>query len=216
MDIRVVIFDDNRTRRDGVSLLLNTSDGYACVGAFEDFAKGLEQIEQLMPDVIIMDIDMPGINGIEAVTRIKSRFPEQKVMMQTVFDTDDKVFESILAGASGYLLKKASPVKLLESIREIHEGGSPMTPEIATKVLQFFRTRERQRGAGQQLLTAKEQEVLSDLVNGLSYKMIADQCNVSLATINTHIRHIYEKLQVNSGTEAVAKAIEHQIVNSKK
>lgn len=212
MDIRVVIFDDNRTRREGVSLLLNSSDGYACVGAFEDFAKGLEQIEQLIPDVIIMDIDMPGINGIEAVTRIKLRFPEQKVMMQTVFDTDDKVFESILAGASGYLLKKASPVKLLESIREIHEGGSPMTPEIATKVLQFFRTRERQRGAGQQLLTAKEQEVLSDLVKGLSYKMIADKQSSSYHTVNFHIRNIYKKLHVHSIGEAVAKAIRDRLV----
>lgn len=212
MPIRVIIFDDNATRREGVKLLLDSSDGFLCAGTFENFTDGIRQITETNPDVVIMDIDMPGINGIEAVRAIKSHFPECKVMMQTVFDTDDKVFESILAGASGYLLKKAPPIKLLEAITEIHEGGAPMTPEIALKVLQFFRGKEQQKITHDLLLTDKEKEVLADLVNGMSYKMIASKQDISYHTVNFHIRNIYKKLHVNSVSEAVAKALKEKII----
>ena len=158
------------------------------------------------------DIDMPGINGIEAVRMIKTNYPQLPVMMQTVFDHDDKVFDSILAGASGYLLKKAAPLKLLEAIREIHEGGAPMTPEIAVKVLHFFRNKEQQKVTNDMLLTEKEKEVLSDLVAGLSYKMIASKQAISYHTVNFHIRNIYKKMHVNSVGEAVAKALKEKMI----
>jgi DNA-binding NarL/FixJ family response regulator len=138
MSIRVAIFDDNATRRDGVKLLLDTSEGFLCAGAFENFNNGIADIHSCNPDVIIMDIDMPGINGIEAVRMIKTNYPQLPVMMQTVFDHDDKVFDSILAGASGYLLKKAAPLKLLEAIREIHEGGSTNDAGNRSKSIAFF------------------------------------------------------------------------------
>ena len=212
MSIRVAIFDDNATRRDGVKLLLDASEGFLCAGAFENFNNGIADIHSCNPDVIIMDIDMPGINGIEAVRMIKTNYPQLPVMMQTVFDHDDKVFDSILAGASGYLLKKAAPLKLLEAIREIHEGGAPMTPEIAVKVLHFFRNKEQQKVTNDMLLTEKEKEVLSDLVAGLSYKMIASKQAISYHTVNFHIRNIYKKMHVNSVGEAVAKALKEKMI----
>lgn len=210
--IRITIFDDNATRRDGVQLLLNNSPGYLCVGAFEDCSHLLENITASNPQVILMDIDMPGINGIEAVGIIKEHFPEIPVMMQTVFDHDEKVFQSILAGATGYLLKKASPVKLLEAIKEIYEGGAPMTPEIASKVLKFFKSTSVSKQTTDFQLTDKEKEILVELIDGLSYKMIADKVNSSYHTVNFHIRNIYKKLHVHSVSEAVAKALKEKIV----
>ncbi|HAE35114.1 MAG TPA: response regulator transcription factor, partial [Chitinophagales bacterium] len=137
-EIRVALFDDNDIRRDGVELLLKTTEGYVCCGSYEHAGNLVAELHDAQPDVVIMDIDMPGIDGIEAVRILKGAFPNLPVMMQTVFDHDEKVFESILAGATGYLLKKTPPVKLLEAISEMHDGGAPMTPEIAAKVLAFF------------------------------------------------------------------------------
>lgn len=210
--IRVDIFDDNTVRRDGLRLLLDNSPGYICTGAFEDCSNLVVHITETQPDVILMDIDMPGMNGIEAVHVIKENFPQLPVMMQTVFDHDDKVFQSILAGATGYLLKKTPPVKLLEAIREIYEGGAPMTPEIAVKVLKFFREKETRNIKPESSLTEKEKEILSALVEGLSYKMIADKFTLSYHTVNFHIRNIYHKLHVHSVSEAVAKALKERIV----
>ncbi len=210
--IRIAIFDDNATRRDGVKLLLNNSPGFQCVGAFEDCSRVLQDIEQSKPQVIIMDIDMPGINGIDAVAIIKQHYPDIPVMMQTVFDHDEKVFQSILAGATGYLLKKASPDKLLEAIKEIYEGGAPMTPEIASKVLKFFKSPAIVKQPGDFQLTEKEKEILQALLDGLSYKMIASQLNCSYHTVNFHIRNIYKKLHVHSIGEALAKALKEKIV----
>ena len=213
MEIRIVIFDDNATRRDGVKLLLDNSPGFYCAGTFEDCSNLINNIIDTQPDVVLMDIDMPGINGIEAVKMIKKEFPELPVMMQTVFDHDEKVFQSILAGATGYMLKKTPPVKLLEAIKEIHEGGAPMTPEIAVKVLQFFRKKEQEKAAIETSLTDREKEILSALVEGLSYKMIADKQQISYHTVNFHIRNIYKKLHVHNVSEAVAKAIRDKIVS---
>lgn len=212
MDIRIIIFDDNAVRRDGVRLLLDNSPGYICAGAFEDCSHVVENVAETNPDVVLMDIDMPGINGIEGVRLIKEQFPELPVMMQTVFDHDEKIFQSILAGASGYMLKKTPPVKLLEAIKEIYEGGAPMTPEIAVKVLKFFREKEEQKHQNDPFLTDKEKEILSALVDGMSYKMVAAQQNISYHTVNFHIRNIYKKLHVNSMSEAVAKALREKIV----
>lgn len=210
--IRVIVFDDNATRRDGLQLLLNNTAGFLCAGAFEDCSHLVADIVSTAPSVILMDIDMPGINGIEAVKIIKQEFPDIPVMMQTVFDHDEKVFQSILAGATGYILKKASPVKLLDAIKEIHEGGAPMTPEIALKVLGFFQKKSIEKTKTDALLTDKEKEILAALVDGLSYKMIADKIHISYHTVNFHVRNIYKKLHVHSVSEAVAKALKEKIV----
>ncbi|MBC8047265.1 MAG: response regulator transcription factor [Fimbriimonadaceae bacterium] len=212
MDVRITLFDDNPIRRDGVKLLLDNSDGFVCAGIFEDCSNIIQDIIQTEPDVVLMDIDMPGINGIEAMKIIKENFPDLPVMMQTVFDHDEKVFQSILAGATGYMLKKTPPAKLLEAIKELYDGGAPMTPEIAIKVLKFFRNKEEQKIRTEKLLSEKEKEILSALVDGMSYKMIADKLHISYHTVNFHIRNIYKKLHVHSVSEAVAKAIKENIV----
>lgn len=212
MNIRIALFDDNVIRRDGIKLLLENSEGFECAGTFEDCNNLVEDILSCDPHVVLMDIDMPGINGIDAVKISKENFPDLPVMMQTVFDHDEKVFQSILAGATGYMLKKTPPAKLLESIREIYEGGAPMTPEIAIKVLSFFKTKEEKKISNEKLLSEKEKEILSALVDGLSYKMVADKQKISYHTVNFHIRNIYKKLHVHSLSEAVAKAIRESIV----
>lgn len=212
MNIRIALFDDNAIRRDGIKLLLENSEGFECAGTFEDCNNLVEDILSCDPHVVLMDIDMPGINGIDAVKISKENFPDLPVMMQTVFDHDEKVFQSILAGATGYMLKKTPPAKLLESIREIYEGGAPMTPEIAIKVLSFFKTKEEKKISNEKLLSEKEKEILSALVDGLSYKMVADKQKISYHTVNFHIRNIYKKLHVHSVSEAVAKAIRESIV----
>jgi DNA-binding NarL/FixJ family response regulator len=212
MNIRVTIFEDNPTRRDGLKLLLDNSPGFECSGTFENCSEVVNDVMKTQPDVVLMDIEMPGINGIEAVKKLKEEYPSMPVMMQTVFDHDEKVFQSILAGATGYMLKKTSPVKLLESIMEIYEGGAPMTPEIALKVLQFFKQKEKLKRDLPYLLTEKEKSILAALVDGMSYKMIADKQGISYHTVNFHIRNIYQKLHVHSVSEAVAKAIRENIV----
>ncbi|MBA3647155.1 MAG: response regulator transcription factor [Chitinophagales bacterium] len=212
MSIRVTIFEDNPTRRDGLKLLLDSSPGFESAGAFENCNNVLSDVLSTQPDVVLMDIELPGISGIDAVRKIKEEYPAMAVMMQTVFDHDEKVFQSILAGATGYILKKTPPVKLLEAIQEIYEGGAPMTPEIAMKVLKFFRNKEAQKIQVHYLLTEKEKEILTGLVDGLSYKMIADRLSISYHTVNFHIRNIYQKLHVHSVSEAVAKAIKEKIV----
>lgn len=212
MNIRIALFDDNAIRRDGIKLLLDNSEGFECAGIFEDCNNLVENILSCEPHVVLMDIDMPGINGIDAVKISKENFPDLPVMMQTVFDHDEKVFQSILAGATGYMLKKTPPAKLLESIRELYEGGAPMTPEIAIKVLSFFKTKEEKKISNEKLLSEKEKEILSALVDGLSYKMVADKQKISYHTVNFHIRNIYKKLHVHSVSEAVAKAIRESIV----
>lgn len=212
MKIKVSVFDDNKTLRNGLELLINSSDRLTCVGAFQDCLHVLDNIKTTEPDVILMDIDMPYINGIEALKIVRKKFPAVKILMQTVFEDDDKVFASICAGADGYILKKTSPAKLIESIIEVNEGGAPMTPSVARQVLRLF-SQGNKIGNGLQFnLSERENEILSLLVQGLSYKMIAEQCFISYATVNTHIKHIYEKLQVHSVVEAVTKAIAHKLV----
>ena len=209
---KVAVFDDNKPRRDLLQLLLNNSEGLSYTGAFMDCRNAVENITSNVPDVILMDIDMPHVNGIEGLKQIRAHYPSVKVLMQTVFEDDDKVFSAIVAGADGYILKKTSPAKLLEAITEVMEGGAPMTPTVARQVLLLFNNKHQQIPKKDFDLTAREQEILGYLVQGLSYKMIADKCNISYPTVNSHISHIYEKLHVSSGTEAVAKAMEHKIV----
>ena len=214
--IKIAVFDDNLPRREFLQILLDSTEGFKCSGAYEDCRDVLLQIAGDLPDVVLMDIDMPHVNGIEGLSLIKQQFPQVKVLMQTIFEDEEKIFKAIMAGADGYILKKAAPLKLLEGIREVMEGGAPMTPVVAKQVLQLFNNKNKSIAKHDFDLTNRETEMLTLLVEGYSYKMIAAKCNVTYATVNTHISSIYQKLHVSSGTEAVALAIEAGITGKKR
>jgi DNA-binding NarL/FixJ family response regulator len=211
-NIRVAIFDDNTLLRDSLFDLIDASEGFICVGAFPNCENVLQNVKDTKPDVILMDIEMPVVSGIDAVILIKEKFPQVKILMQTIFEDDEKVFQSICNGAEGYILKNTPPGEILLSLKEIYEGGAPMTPAIATKVLRMFKNNLSARKDESFNLSIREKEVLKLLVEGLSYKMIADGCFISLETVSGHMKNIYKKLQVHSKGEAVAKAIKGKIV----
>lgn len=210
MSIPLVIYEDNTRLRQSLELLLSEETGFKVLAAFPDCMMAISQMESLKPELVIMDIDMPGKNGIEGVRLIKSSYPEIKVVMYTVFDDDNRIFDCICAGADGYLLKNTSPVKLLQALEELSEGGAPMSPFVAQKVFQYFRQNPSRQETFN--LTEREKEILTLLVRGNSYKMIADKSSVSIDTVKKHLQNIYHKLHVNCGTEAVAKALQHKIV----
>lgn len=210
MMIKVLVYDDNRGRLEGLMLLINQTPGMQCVGTFENCSNVVEEVKSLKPDVVLMDIDMPVVNGIEGLKLIRKHAPETMVIIQTVFEEDEKIFEAVRNGAHGYFLKKTPPHKLLEGIRDVLEGGAPMTPVVARKVLELFQ-KPSSKSAGFDL-TERETEILGLLVKGLSYKMIAHQCNISWHTVNSHCKKIYEKLHVHSAAEAIVKAIDFRIV----
>ena len=212
MKIKVAIFDDNKILLDSLFQLINGSPGFECVGAFPNCNELISDIKKSKPDVVLMDIEMPGMSGIDAVLVIKRNFPEIKILMETVFEEDEKVFATICNGAEGYILKNTPPVEILEAIKEIYEGGAPMTPSIAFKVLKMFRNKTSSTNIENFSLTDREKEVLNLLIKGMSYKLIAENCFISVETVNGHIRNIYKKLQVHSKGEAVAKAIKRNIV----
>ena len=215
MSVRVAIFEDNRKFRESLSILIDGSPGFSLAGAFEDGTHAVDRITQSQPDVVLMDIEMPGANGIEALTAIKKVFPKLNVLMQTVFEDDKMIFEAICSGASGYILKNTPPSRILDAIVETYQGGAPMSPVIAKKVLQLVQVQNQQAAATEAQsfsLTPREKEVLTLMVNGMSYKMIADRCGITFETVRTHITNIYEKLHVATMTEAVAKAIKQKIV----
>lgn len=215
MSIRVCVFDDSKKVRDALSVILKGTPGFEWAGGFPDARNVLRDIAKAEPDVVLMDIEMPGISGIEAVKQVHAAHPDLKVIMQTVFEDDDKVFYSICFGASGYVLKNTPPAQMLQAIREAYEGGAPLTPMIAKKVLKLF----QQNPPAQQVakedykLSQREKEVLEALVKGYGLKMVADALDISYDTVRTHIKHIYEKLHVASMTEAVAKAIQEKLVS---
>lgn len=208
--MKIAIFEDNKKFRESLEFVIVTSHDMELCGSFDDTTRLQNKIEALQPDVVLMDINIPGMNGIEAVKEIKENFPKVNVCMQTVFDDADKIFASLCNGASGYILKNTPPEKILQAIREVAEGGSFFTPSVAKKVLNNFQ-QQGQHGEFIQL-TEKEKEVLKYLVDGLSYKMIADKVKVSYHTIHTHIRNVYEKLHVNSKGEAINKAMKNKLV----
>ncbi len=201
-DISVALFEDNYLLRDSYFQLINGTPGFTCVGAFDSAADIIFKIKRSEPDVILMDIDMPGMNGIEAVQIIKQNFSSIYIIMQTVFEDDDKIFNAIQAGADGYILKKTPPAKILESITEVYDGGAPMTPSIAAKTLQLFRfgIKPMQDKKDAQL-TDRQKEILEGIVSGMSYKMLAEKLSLSIDTIRYHVKNIYEILQVHSRFE---------------
>ena len=209
--IKIILYEDNPQLREGLTMLLNGSEGFEVVGAFKNCNNVVDEIEALKPDVVLMDIDMPGTNGIEGLKLIRQRNTEIKILMLTVFDDNKNVFDAVRNGASGYLLKKTPPVKLLEYIQEAHTGGAPMSSSIATQVLKMFSQIHHEHSSNYSL-SDREKQVLQLLVNGYSYKMIAAEMFISIDTVRSHIKKIYEKLHVNSKSEAVAKAFKDRIV----
>lgn len=208
--IHLLIYEDDADLREGLGQFLSAAGAFSVNGLFSNCDTIETDLKDLSADIILMDIDMPGRNGIEGVRIAKQTKPDVSVLMFTVFDDDTKIFDAICAGADGYLLKKTAPDKIIEAIRDLHHGGAPMTPSIARRVLQAFpRTRPDSQEAP---LTGKEQDVLQELVAGKSYKQIADSLRISIETVRTHIKHIYRKLHVCSMSQAVAKAIHQKIV----
>ena len=205
MPIRILLYEDNAALRDSMRILLAGLEQFDLVGAFGDCLNLETEVLRHDPDVILMDIDMPIRTGIEGAWLAKKVSPSVEVLMLTVFDDNDKVFQAVCAGASGYLLKKTPPVKILEAIEDIYNGGAPMSPSIARKVLELF---PRQPSVSSELdkLTPRELAVLRSLAVGNSYKMVADDLAISIETVRTHIKRIYEKLHVHSVAEAIAKA----------
>lgn len=207
--VRVAVYDDNKARRESLQAFMQLSPGIEFAGSFENCAQILDDIKVTQPDLILMDIEMPEADGITGVRLVKQHYPHIKVIMQTAFDDDDKVFAAIQAGAEGYILKNASVLQLAQSIDEVMNGGASMSPSIALKVMRYF---SQQQIIPDYNLTAKETEVLRFLSQGLSYKMVADQMGISYFTVNNHVKKIYEKLQVHSLGEAVALAHKNKIV----
>ena len=212
MEIRIAIFEDNKTLRESLRQLVDSEPDFLCTGVFADANKLVRNIQLSTPDVVMMDINMPGISGIEAVQQIRAQFPQIRILMQTVFEENDKIFAAICAGASGYMLKKTPPLKMIEAVRETFLGGAPMTASVAGKVLEMFRAQQPAAKAEYIDLSEREKEILALLVKGNSYKSIASTCFISIDTVSTHVRHIYEKLHVHSKSEAVAKALQQKLI----
>jgi DNA-binding NarL/FixJ family response regulator len=206
--IKVAIVEDQREIRDGLAQLLNTTPGYRCSGAYASMEEALDKLPKNLPDLLLSDIGLPGMDGIRGVSILKERHPELIILMLTVYDDNDRIFDALCAGASGYLLKKTPWVKLVESLREAVDGGSPMSPEVARRVINLFREIKPPKEADYGL-TPHEVRLLRMLVEGHSYKTAAAELHVSVNTIKFHLRHIYDKLQVHTKSEAVAKALRH-------
>lgn len=206
----LVIYEDNTRLRQSMELLLNEAAGYKITGSFPDCDNVVNDMDACKPELVIMDIDMPGVGGIEGVKKIKQEHPEIKVVMHTVFDDDNRIFDSICAGADGYLLKNTPPLKFVQSLQDLMEGGAAMSPFVAQKIFQFFRSNHTVNEDFH--LSVREKEILELLVKGNSYKMIADKSDISIDTVKKHLQNIYHKLHVSCGTEAVAMALKHKIV----
>jgi DNA-binding NarL/FixJ family response regulator len=210
MPYQLLIFEDNTRLRQSLEMLLNDEINFHVAASYPDCDKADKQVKKYDADLVVMDIDMPGIGGVEGVRRIKNVSPDVKVVMHTMFDDDNRIFDSICAGADGYLLKNTSPLQLVNALLEVMKGGAPMSPFVAQKIFHHFRNAKTE--SEQFNLTPREKEMLELLVKGNSYKMIADKCFVSIDTVKKHLQNIYHKLHVNCGTEAVAKALQHKIV----
>lgn len=202
--ISVSIVDDEKELCQSIATFVNGSRGFRCVSTYHSAEAALKHLPTEKPDVVLMDINMAGMNGIECVRRLKASVPEVQIVMLTVYEDTEQIFEALFAGASGYMLKRLTPARLLEAIKEVNEGGSPMSSSIARKVVASFRKVE-QIGEEKGHLSPRERTVLESMAKGLTYKQAADQLGISIDTIRTHVRRIYDKLHVQSSTEAVAK-----------
>jgi len=209
--IKVMLYEDNPQLREGLTMLIDGSDGFTVLASYKNCDNVTDEVEAWKPDVILMDIDMPGTNGIEGLKKIRARNTNVKILMLTVFDDNKNVFEAIRNGANGYVLKKTPPAKLLEYIEEAASGGAPMTASIATQVLKMFSQVNTLQNE-EYNLSEREKQVLQLLVDGYSYKMIASEMFISIDTVRSHIKKIYEKLHVNSKSEAVAKAFKDRLL----
>ncbi|MGH9163501.1 MAG: response regulator [Vicinamibacteraceae bacterium] len=209
--IKVVVIEDQPEIRDGLCVLINGAAGFDCTATFESMEDALPSLARPQADVALVDIGLPGMSGIDGIRELRKRYPEMQVMMLTIYDDDRRIFDAMCAGACGYLLKNTPPGRLLECVREVANGGAPMSPEVARKVLALFRDIRPPRQVDY-ALTPHERRLLGMLVEGHNYKTAAAELGVSVNTISFHMRRIYEKLEVHSKSEAVAKALRHRLV----
>jgi DNA-binding NarL/FixJ family response regulator len=210
--INVAIVEDNHTIREGLAALINGTNDYKCIGTFYDCESFLKNLDKMNPDVVLMDIALPGMNGIEGIKMAVEKKPELNVLMLTVHEESDKVFDALCAGACGYLVKKTPPFRLLEAIKEVSEGGSPMSSRIARQVINAFKDVKATAEEEEYNLSSREKEVLNLLAVGNNYQEIANDLFISVDTVRHHIRNIYKKLHVHSSSEAVAKAIRKKLI----
>jgi DNA-binding NarL/FixJ family response regulator len=209
--IKTAVVEDMRDIREGLTTLINFTEGFDCTGSYRSMEEAIPKIAAKVPDVLLSDIGLPGMDGIEGIKILKDKYPQMTVLMLTVYDDDERIFDALCAGASGYLLKRTPPGQLMENIREAASGGAPMSPEVAFRVIKLFRD-IRPPEKVEYDLTPHETRLLKLLVDGHNYTTAAEELGVSFNTIKFHMRHIYEKLQVHSKSEAVAKALQDRIV----
>ena len=209
MSISVSIVEDDAGVRSSLAKLIDSSPGYRCLSQHATAESALQELPKANPEVILMDINLPGLSGVECVRRLKPVLPAAQIIMLTVYQNTENIFNALAAGATGYLLKQTPPAELLSAIHEVHAGGSPMSSHIARKIVQSFQKPQLPAARNTDNLSPRESEVLDLLAKGYLYKEIADRMGLSYATIHTHIRHIYEKLHVRSRTEAVARHLGH-------
>ena len=209
--VKVIIIEDLRDVREGLAVLINGSAGFRCTASFRTMEDALRSINGNLPDVVLTDIGLPGMSGVDGIRILKERHPELPMIALTVYDDDERIFDALCAGASGYLLKNTPPARLLESLKEVSAGGAPMSPEVARRVIKLFREfRPPDRSLSH--LTQQETELLKLIVDGHSYKTAAAKLEISTSTVSFHLQNIYNKLQVHSKTEAVAKALRDRLV----
>jgi DNA-binding NarL/FixJ family response regulator len=209
--IKTAVVEDLKDIRDGLTTLINFTDGFRCTGSYRSMEEALARLNDEVPDVLLSDIGLPGMSGIEGIRIIKERYPEMQILMLTVYDDDDRIFDALCAGASGYLLKRTPPAKLLDNIREAMSGGAPVSPEVATRVIKFFREFHSAEREDYEL-TPHETRLLKLLTEGYNYQTAAEKLGVSYNTIKFHVRNIFDKLQVHSKSEAVVKAMRDRLV----
>ena len=209
--IKVALVEDRREIRDALAAIIEGTEGFRCTGAFRTMEQAIAEIGRNLPDVVLSDIGLPGMSGIQGVSILKERYPSMLLLMLSVYEDDERIFDALCAGACGYLLKRTSPARLLESLKEAVHGGSPMSPEVARRVVALFRDFRPPEKADYQL-TPHETRLLKLLVEGHTYKTAAAELGVSINTISFHMKHVYEKLQVHSKSEAVAKALQNRLI----
>jgi DNA-binding NarL/FixJ family response regulator len=211
--IKVAVVEDNNTIREGLKILIDGTSGYSCIGVFANCEVMLKNIEKSDPDILLMDIGLPGMSGIEGIKKLKVILPGLTILVLTVYEENELIFDALCAGASGYLVKKTPPSKLMEAIEEAYKGGAPMSSNIARKVIEIFHnTKQNKSESNTNLLTPREKEILTKLVEGSNFKAIADSLFISIDTVRFHFKNVYKKLHVHSQSEAVSKAIREKLI----